>query len=111
MKEFEIWSEGYAATGEHATADFIGKSMGNNFDEACENFRYPKDITVEYTGDVIIKKGAPLSLDRNTDGSYRRGSFRSHNSPNPELLNPDGNYSCWACQYFDNEIDARKSFG
>lgn len=28
MKEYEIWSEGYEATGEHGGAHFHGKSFG-----------------------------------------------------------------------------------
>lgn len=74
MKEFEIWSEGYAATGESNGAYFHGKAAGETFEEACKNFRYPD--------------GRPLSLDKNRDYP-----------------------SIWACQLFDNEVDARRSFG
>lgn len=35
MKEYEVWMEGYAATGEHQRASFEGKVMANSFDEAC----------------------------------------------------------------------------
>jgi len=36
-------------------------------------------------------------IDRNPDGTVR--------------LRSDGNPSCWACGLFDNEDDAKKSFG
>lgn len=35
MEEFEVWSEGYAATGEHGTAQFLGKYKGIDFKDAC----------------------------------------------------------------------------
>lgn len=87
MKEWEIWIEGYAATGESAKASCIGISMGNSFMEACENFRYPQDIK-RWDGDIIVHKGESLKLDLN----------RTHPS-------------IWACRLFDNEFDAKKSFG
>lgn len=106
LKEFEIWCEGYSATGEHSPAHYYGKSWGKDFDEACINFRYPEDIKREWAlpgeDPIIIKKGSDLNLDKNSDGTYRRGSERGGYG---------GNYSIWACQLFDNETDARKSFG
>jgi hypothetical protein len=90
MKEFEIWSEGYAATGERAGAHFHGKAMGETFEDACKNFREPNDIK-DWEGKVIVPKGSPLNLDKNRDGSVK--------------------LSIWACRLFDNETDARKSFG
>jgi len=88
MKEYEIWIEGYAATGESSGASYIGKATGNNFEEACKNFRYPDNI-YSYLGDkIIINQGEPLKLDENR--KYP---------------------SIWACRLYDNESDARKSFG
>lgn len=111
MKEFEIWSEGYAATGEHSPAYFHGKAKGETFDEACINFRQEADVIREWDGKVIVKKGTPLGLDTNPDGTYRRGSYRGDKIEGKEKKNKVGNYSIWSCQLFDNEIDARKSFG
>src|SRR6185369_9559955 len=34
-REYEVWTEGYSATGEHGTASFEGKILAKNFDEAC----------------------------------------------------------------------------
>lgn len=84
-REYEIWIEGYAATGEHSTASYIGKGFGETFEEAVINFRYPDD-------------GEPINLDKDEnqpDGFRRYG----------------GRLCSWACGYFDNESDARKSFG
>lgn len=113
MPEFEIWEEGYAATGEHATASFIGKASGETFDEACINFAYPEDKK-DWNGKVFIHKGDHLNLDKNPDGTYRRGSVRGPIPPGvgrTEAILKGGNYSSWGCQYFDNEAEARKSFG
>lgn len=96
MKRFDIWMEGYAATGEHGTAQLIGQSEGETFEEAVINFRYPEDIVREFDGKVIVQKGDSLSLDKNPDGTYRKW---------------DGHPTIWACRLFDNEQDARKSFG
>lgn len=88
MTEYEIWIEGFAATGQHQKAHLIGKSKGNTFKEACENFRHPEDI-MKYDGtEVLVKKGTPLSLDEDREAP-----------------------SIWACKLHDNEQDARKAFG
>lgn len=38
---YEIWSEGYAATGERGTATLLGKYEANSWDEAVQ--KYMKD--------------------------------------------------------------------
>lgn len=116
MKEWEIWSEGYAATGEHSTAHFHGKAKGKTFDEACENFEYPEDIFKSYPlpgeDPVLIKKGEKLNLDKESDGSFRRGSFRGYIEPGVDRAEKmKGNYSIWACELFPTEAEARESFG
>ena len=35
MKEYEVWCEGYLATGESGTASLIGKVKAKSFYEAC----------------------------------------------------------------------------
>lgn len=87
MKEFEIWIEGYRATGEYATASYIGKAIGETFEEACRNFEYPEDFSS--MGIKIYSKGEKLTIDKNGGGRP----------------------SIWGCRLFDNEADARKSFG
>ena len=67
--KFDIWSEGYAATGESNTAMYHGTVYAPTFKKACDiyfkdnSFYDPKDLTF------------------------------------------------WGCSLFDNEADARRSFG
>lgn len=78
MKTFEIWMEGFAATGQNSGASFHGTRQGETFKEAVdalmENWskQKPKEVKVNY---------------------------------NPKKL------SYWGCRFYDNEVDARKSFG
>jgi hypothetical protein len=79
--EYQVWTEGYAATGQHGTAFQLNLTnesctlwKGNTFQEACVN--------------------AMKSLEWDMEGYY----------------DPNRN-SYWACRFFDNEQDARKSFG
>lgn len=73
-RTYEVWSEGYAATGESAPARFHGKFKGVTFKDAVESYI-------------------------NTLSPDSRKSF------NGERL------TYWGCRFFDNEQDARKSFG
>lgn len=68
-KMWQVWTEGYAATGEYGTATYHGECFAESFDEACKKI----------LGDSV-------------DFHY-------------------GYPSVWACKCYDNEIDARKSFG
>ena len=81
IKEFQIWSEGFRATGESQGAFFHGTSEGENFKEAVENFAntFPD-----------FKKYYDVRINTKTGEEY---------------------LSYWGCQLFDNEQDARKSFG
>lgn len=74
VREFEIWMEGYTATGEHETAQMIGKGTGSTFDEAVKDY---------------MSKNPKNGIEENGRSSW----------------------SIWACSLFDNEADARKSFG
>lgn len=97
MKEFEIWIEGFAVTGNSAPASYIGKAEGETFNDACANFRYPHDIISDWDGKIIIRKDSPLSIDVNSDGTPR--------------LTHEGYFSSWACSYYPTEEQARKAFG
>jgi hypothetical protein len=79
MKEYEIWIEGHAATGDIACAKFMGKQEAETFEDAC-----------------IKKIGHLLDKDSEQPDGYRRRG---------------GRFCVWACCCYDNEIDARKSFG
>lgn len=73
VRSFEVWVEGYRATGEHARAELWGTASAHSFREA---------VAIVYA----VKGADPsyLDLDR---------------------------LSSWGCRFFDNEADARKSFG
>lgn len=75
MKKFEVWSEGYAATGESGDAVFHGNFEGETFRDAVISFK--NSLTNPHSISCI-------DIDRMT---------------------------FWGCRFFDNEIDARKSFG
>ena len=83
MKKFEIWIEGYAATGDRATAHCYGHSNGETFEEACIKLLGREGLNV-------------LDEDKDQPDGYSRRY---------------GGLSVWACTCFDNEEDARKSFG
>jgi len=82
----EIWMEGYRATGESSTATMLNQYHADSFDEAMK--LYMEDNP----GYVDVKK-----VGKNSK-SVRDDSFTKE-------------YSIWACRLFDNETDARKSFG
>lgn len=71
MREFEIWEEGYAITGNEARASFVGREVGESFLDACKTW---------------FKKHPVKDYD------------------------PERN-AVWGCRLYDNEADARKSFG
>ena len=76
--KFEIWSEGYLATGMEGIpekARMLAEVEADSFQEACDK------------------------LCSDPDWQRRYGNY------NPERL------TVWGCRLFDNEADARKSFG
>jgi len=79
MKKYQVWTEGYAVTGENATAQRLTRKNedtlwgGETFRDACENALQ------------VLK----------WDMSYYNKEKNSY----------------WACRFFDNEKDARRSFG
>lgn len=73
IKQYQIWTEGYAATGESSRAIYHGISKGETFKQAVENY---------------IKE----------------------NNWDEKLYNSD-KLTYWGCKFYDNENDARKSFG
>ena len=72
-KEFDIWVEGYRATGESQTAQYFGKQKGFSLADACRRY----------------------AESHPSDASFWNKDFTAY----------------WACRVFDNEADARKSFG
>jgi hypothetical protein len=87
VREFEIWMEGYAATGEHGTAQMIGKGFGSTFDEAVKDY---------------MSKNPKHGIEENGRNRYiNEDAYKNRRS----------SWNIWACSLFDNEADARKSFG
>lgn len=84
---FEIWMEGYAATGEHSPAQKVGEGLGNTFDEAVRDYM-----------NGTLNHG----IEEN-----KRSGYTTEEAYN----NRRSNWNIWACMLFDNEKDARKSFG
>lgn len=72
LKEFEIWVEGYAASGERSGASLLAKQKGETWVDAVSRYmeKNPNRITIDSRG-----------------------------------------FTDWGCRLFDNEADARKSFG
>jgi len=89
LKEYEIWMEGYSATGEHGTAQMVAKIKARNFREACH---------IHFFTDFLNR----------TEKEMRE---------NPQLSNKDELYydpkelMFWCMRLFDNEADARKAYG
>lgn len=75
MKKFEVWAEGYVATGNYSQAIFLGEYKGDTF----------RDAVINYKNSV-------------TDDNTRR------------CIDVDG-MTFGGCRFFDNEKEARKSFG
>ncbi len=48
MRLFEIWSEGYRATGESGVATLHGTGQGETFLEACDNYARLHPTFAEY---------------------------------------------------------------
>ena len=84
--KIEIWMEGYRATGESATATRLGIYEADDFDGAMRQYMDENLHT------VTVKK-IPKNIKSIRDDSFTK------------------QYSIWACRIFDNEADARKSFG
>lgn len=83
LKEYEVWVEGYAATGESGGASLVGKARARNFAQACHIVmcnRYLKSY----------------KLERDTPGRW---------DYDPSRL------SYWGCGLFWSEYLAKKTFG
>lgn len=79
--------EGYAATGESGTAQKIGTGEGETFDEAVRDF---------------MSKNPGKGIEWNDSRRY---------ATDEDYMNRRSHWNIWACNLYDNEADARKSFG
>ena len=76
MKTWEVWREGYRATGESAGANLEGKVEADTWPEACRKACVDSGRWKEQPGGFDAKR-----------------------------------LTVWGCRLFDNEADARRSFG
>ncbi len=88
LKTFDVWMQGYAATGEHGVAHLWGTTEARSFKEACHKVAMEKQL-------LAMSKAERGEIDL-TEGYWEY---------DPHKL------TWWGCRLFDNEVDARKSFG
>jgi hypothetical protein len=91
VPRFEIWSEGFSATGEHETAKKLGEAEGETFRDACDAY----------------VRANPWARQ----AGYVRDHKPSDMMPGYEQTAADSPPTIWGCGLYDNEADARKSFG
>ena len=85
----EIWMEGYRATGESGAAQKIGEYQAESFDEAVEKYL----------------------IDHPDTGSGPRRYTKNQFTTEEHYINRRAEWNIWGCALFNNETDARKSFG
>jgi hypothetical protein len=73
MKTYQVWVEGYRATGDQQCAQMLGEYEAESFKAAVRK--------------AAAAKNATLDVDEG------------------------GSLSWWGCRFYDNETDARRSFG
>jgi len=92
LKEFEIWVEGFVTTGQSGTATRLNIEypiLAHSFDEAVRTFR-------KYN-----EQASALIRETREKDYISLGAFQNRSS----------NWSYWGCNLYDNEEEARKSFG
>ena len=82
---YTVWVEGYVATGESGRANCLGTIEAENFVEAARELNR-QNFLPAYKGDP-------------------------HTADDYFSVGKDGIPRIWGCRCFDNEADARKSFG
>ena len=90
FKLWEIWAEGYIATGERGTAVKLGEYWANSFDEAVEMWNEQN-----FTSKTKCERYTPSCFVHGEKGFANRRS----------------NWKYWGCALFDTEAEARLSFG
>lgn len=90
LKEYEVWSSGYMATGERATASLVGKTLARNFAQAC---------------DIVMCKQHLAWIEK-----VNKPDYKEYNPPSKWSYDPH-KLTDWACGLYWNEHLARKSFG
>ena len=90
LKEYEVWMEGYAITGNRSDATLLGKVFARNFAQACDIIMCTKHL-------AAIKED---NLPENKEFCPpRKWDYDPHK------------LTVWACGLFWDEKHARKTFG
>lgn len=90
LKEYKVWMEGYAATGDQSRAVFLGKTLARNFAQAC---------------DIIMCKDRLKWAEKTNNSNYKEYCPTSTWDYNPDKL------SFWNRRLFWSKELAEKTFG
>lgn len=90
LHEYEVWCEGYRATGESATAQLLGKTFARNFAQAC---------------DIVMCKNHLSWIEKVNNPEYKE-----YNPPQKWSYDPH-KLSDWACALYWSKELAEKYFG
>lgn len=90
LKEYEVWMEGYAATGERGGAHLWGKAYARNFAQACH----------------IVAAESKLKHIKEENNSLNK----DYVSPSRWDYDPS-RLTYWGCNLHWSEEKAKKSFG
>ncbi len=90
LREYEVWMEGYAATGESEGASLVGKVKARNFAQACH---------------ILMCKQQLERIERENQPSHKGYSTPGRWDYDPSSL------TYWGCRLYWSEDLAKKSFG
>jgi len=90
LKEYEVWMEGYAATGENSGASLVGKVKARNFSQACH---------------ILMCKQHLEWINKTNDPNYTQYAEAGRWDYDPSRL------TYWGCSLYWSEKLAKKSFG
>ncbi len=90
LKEYEVWMEGYAATGESASANLVGKVKARSFAQACH---------------ILMCKQHLEWMEKENNPNYKE-----YCTPGRWDYDP-GRLSYWGCRLYWSEELAKKTFG
>lgn len=90
LKEYEVWMEGYAVTGERSGAQLVGKTKARSFAQACH---------------ILMCKQHLEFMEKENQPEYEKYSTPGRWDYDPSSL------TYWACKLYWSEELAKKSFG
>jgi hypothetical protein len=90
LKEYEIWSEGFVATGQSSGAIFWGKVKARNFAQACH---------------ILMCQEHLKQIKKENNSEYKKYTTPGRWDYNPQEL------SYWGCKLYWSEELAKKTFG